>query len=183
VERELRARMRVALLTASIVVGICLGACSSDGTDVSIPRGSDGLLGGSGSPALPSKDPGTTDTDAGGPAATVGQPSTDGGGASTSDAAGGDDPTPLTDADVGTADAESPATGDGSATPEVAGCTCGCADPCLTELITDCKAPSIELVLVCPKVPATCTCEANCAAVPAEPSLTQCIAQFLLTGG
>jgi hypothetical protein len=177
--------MRAALLAASIVVGLCLGACSSDGTDASIPRGSDGLLGGAGSPDLPSKEPSSADTDASTEVTTSGPTATDGGSGTWSDAAGHDDPAPIADTDAGaaTADAEAPPSGDARATAEVAGCTCGCADPCLTELITDCQAPSIELLLVCPKVPATCTCETSCSAPPAEPSLTQCIAQFLLTGG
>jgi hypothetical protein len=176
--------MRAALFAASIVVGLCLGACSSDGTDASIPRGSDGLLGGSGSPGPPTKEPTAADTDAS-TEVTSAPTAIDGGRATWSDAAGGSDPAPIADPDAGAAapDAEAPPSGDAGATAEVAGCTCGCADPCLTELITDCEAPSIELLLVCPKVPATCTCETSCSAPPAEPSLTQCIAQFLLTGG
>jgi hypothetical protein len=175
--------MRLARFVVSVALASGLVVACADENPVTVPEGADGLF--AGGPASP-KD-GAHEADAG-------SPSGDGG-------AGGDADTgarswvdgslnsPATGAD-GAAPAEpgdAAATGEPAAAQAEAGdaaCACGCTDPCLTELIAACKAPTILLLPVCPKVPATCACETTCAEPPpAPPSLDACVAQFLLTGG
>jgi hypothetical protein len=63
------------------------------------------------------------------------------------------------------------------------GCECGCADACLTVLMEACVAPTPALLLVCPKVPATCACAPVCVnPPPTPPTLDACVASFVLTG-
>jgi hypothetical protein len=181
-------RMRVVALGVFVMLaGAPLGACSSDGTDASLPHGRGALFGGGGSPGEGAS--GSSGAPAGSGAAGGDQPvasDAPGGAQAPVVGAGGTDAAAPTGAAASesdaSADAEPAKAADAASAAAVAGCACGCADPCLTELITACKAPTAALLLVCPKVPAACACETNCAAVPAAPSLDTCIAQFLLTG-
>jgi hypothetical protein len=171
--------MRLGSLLASIgLASALLTACGSDGTLVDLPHARDGLNGGGGSP-----DGVVTLVDAGG-----GLEDAASEGSSTTPVRAPTDPiatTPIATADASAGpetDGAAPAT-DGGAQPKIAGCACGCADACLTVLIEACKAPTVLLDVVCPKVPATCACEATCTAPPpALPSVDTCAAQFLLTG-
>jgi hypothetical protein len=172
--------MRLGSLLASIgLASSLLTACSSDGTLVDLPHARDGLNGGSGSPdgVVTLADGGAKLEDAGDAAHDAAVP-----------VRAPVDPIatePIATADAspeGETDSATPAA-DASAQATIAGCACGCADPCLTVLIGACKAPTTLLEVVCPKVPATCACEATCTpAPPAPPSLDTCVAQFLLTG-
>ncbi len=157
-----------------------LAGCGSDGTYATIPRGDDGIFAGGSAKAPSSGADGTTGSGAGDASAPV---------AESADASMHPPPVAIADASasadapaVAETDAGPTPTADG-AVPNVAGCACGCADACLTELIEACKAPTPVLVLVCAKVPATCACESTCATPqPTPPSLDACVAQFLLTG-
>ena len=173
--------MRVVAVFLCFALGTSvLAACGSDGTNVNLPRDRGALFGGSGAPG--EAPAGEAALDAGTTAPVVGTTTLGGGDTQVTPDGGAAVVTTTPENDAAATDAEATRTGDGAVVPNVTGCACGCTDPCLTELITDCKAPTPELLLVCPKVPATCACETSCAAPPAEPSLTQCIAQFLLTG-
>jgi hypothetical protein len=164
------------LLLLALASGV-LVACA-DESPVSVPRGADGLYAGGGSGAASPSD-GERSTAAG-----------DAGGGADSGLAGLTTVEPPPDAAVTVADAAAAAVepdaavASDAAEPSDGGCACGCTDPCLTELIAACKAPTVLLLAVCPKVPATCACEATCTTpAPTAPSLDACVAQFLLTGG
>jgi len=177
--------MRLGSLLASIgLASSLLAACSSDGTLVDLPHARDGLNGGSGSP-----DGVVTLVDGGVDLVEAGSASSDAS-SLTPVRAPADPIATLPTASTTTGDASpdaetviAAAAPDGGAQETIAGCACGCADPCLTVLIVACKAPTTLLDLVCPKVPATCACETTCTTPPpTPPSLDTCVAQFLLTG-
>ncbi len=172
--------MRLGCLLASIgLASSVLAACSSDGTLVDLPHARDGLNGGSGSP-----DGVVTLADGGLELEDGASLAHDG--AALAPVRTPIDPIATAPAADASPDAETdgatPAW-DGGAQPKIAGCACGCEDPCLTVLIVACAAPTALLDVVCPKVPATCACEATCTTPPAAlPSVDTCAAQFLLTG-
>jgi len=93
-------------------------------------------------------------------------------------------PAPVTDAGGALAvEEDARAAAPDAAASSDGGCVCGCSDPCLGELIAACEAPTVLLLAVCPKVPATCACSTTCTTPsPSPPSLDACVAQFLLTG-
>jgi hypothetical protein len=171
----------------ALVLAATAAACD-DTTEVNLPKGFGGINS-SGDVAATAEDGGalapTPGVDAGTSTTT----------ASTAVDSGGSEVTssPTTDHD---AEATTPAVVDAGSTvseaiPDastsdgalVAGCACGCSDACLTELITACKTTPADLALLCPNVPASCTCQTDCTtAQPPPPSLQVCEALFILTG-